>query len=104
VCFIVDDLLDTGGTLCMAAQVLKTNGALNVFGCITHGLFCGSALKNINESCFERLYVTNTLYQGENVKLCPKIHVIDISELMANVIERAHSSSSISELFSYTTK
>jgi ribose-phosphate pyrophosphokinase len=101
VCFVVDDLLDTGGTLCMAAQVLKDNGGTHIYGCITHGLFCGKALENINNSQFERLFVTNTLFQGENQRQCAKIEVIDISQLMADVIERAHSSSSISELFTY---
>jgi ribose-phosphate pyrophosphokinase len=99
VCFIVDDMVDTGGTICRAASVLKDRGATHIFACITHGLFCGSALKHINDSVFEKMFVTNTLFQDDNVLQCPKLVVIDIAPLLAKVLRRAHSSSSISALF-----
>jgi len=101
VCVIVDDLCDTGGTLCRAAAVLRDHGAIDVIGCITHGLFCGSALDHINDSVFSKLFVTNTLYQGDNVTRCAKLEVIDIAPLLAKVIRRSYSSSSISALFEY---
>ncbi|KAI0726154.1 phosphoribosyl pyrophosphokinase [Fomitopsis betulina] len=99
VAILVDDMADTCGTLCLAAQHLSEAGALRVFGLVTHGILSGKALQNIQESALEKLIVTNTLPQQENVAQCNKIEVIDIGSVLAEVIRRSHYGESVSKLF-----
>lgn len=99
VAVLVDDMADTCGTLCLAAQHLSEAGASRVIGLVTHGILSGNALKTISESTLEKLVVTNTLSQEENVAKCPKIEVIDIGNVLAEVIRRSHNGESISKLF-----
>ncbi|KAH9950354.1 phosphoribosyl pyrophosphokinase [Amylocystis lapponica] len=96
---LVDDMADTCGTLCLAAQHLSEAGATRVFGLVTHGILSGNALKTIEESALEKLIVTNTLPQQENVAECSKIEVIDIGNVLAEVIRRSHYGESVSKLF-----
>ena len=70
-----------------------------LFGLVTHGILSGKALKNIQESALEKLIVTNTLPQEENVARCSKIEVIDIGGVLAEVIRRSHYGESVSKLF-----
>ena len=99
VAILVDDMADTCGTLCLAASHLAEAGATRIFGLVTHGILSGNALKTISESALERLVVTNTLPQEENVAKCPKIEVIDIGIVLAEVIRRSHNGESVSKLF-----
>lgn len=99
VAILVDDMADTCGTLCLAASHLSEAGATRVFGLVTHGILSGNALKTISESTLEKLVVTNTLPQEENVAQCSKIEVIDIGNVLAEVIRRSHNGESVSKLF-----
>ncbi len=93
---IVDDIIDTAGTLCKAANSLAEAGARKVYAFATHGVFSGPAFKRIEESCLERVFVTDTITsRGEN----PKIVYISVSELISKTILRIHNKLSVSELF-----
>ncbi|EIW64652.1 phosphoribosyl pyrophosphokinase [Trametes versicolor FP-101664 SS1] len=96
---LVDDMADTCGTLCLAAQHLSEAGASKVYAMVTHGILSGNALKNVEQSALEKLIVTNTLPQSENVAKCAKIEVIDIGNVLAEVIRRSHYGESVSKLF-----
>ncbi|RDX55833.1 phosphoribosyl pyrophosphokinase [Lentinus brumalis] len=99
IAILVDDMADTCGTLCLAAQHLSEAGASKVYALVTHGILSGNALKNVKESVLEKLIVTNTLPQAENVAKCSKIEVIDIGNVLAEVIRRSHYGESVSKLF-----
>ena len=75
VAILVDDLADTCGTICLAADKLVEAGASSVYAFCVHGVFSGPALQRLNNSCFEAVVVTNTIPQEENMKKCSKIHV-----------------------------
>lgn len=96
---LVDDMADTCGTLCLAAQHLAEAGVSKVFAIVTHGILSGDALKNVTESALEKLIVTNTLPQQENQQKCSKIEVIDIGAVLGEVIRRSHYGESVSKLF-----
>jgi len=96
---LVDDMADTCGTLCLAAKQLSEAGAKRVCGMVTHGILSGNALATIEESTLEKLVVTNTLPQEENIQKCKKIEVIDIGNVLAEVIRRSHYGESVSKLF-----
>ncbi len=95
-CLIFDDILDTGGTLCEAARMLKEKGAEKVYAFITHGIFSGDAINKINESEIDKIFTTNTIPQN---KKSSKIEVIDISEYFAESIKCIHEGESVSVLF-----
>ncbi|KAI0094880.1 phosphoribosyl pyrophosphokinase [Irpex rosettiformis] len=99
VAILVDDMADTCGTLCLAAKHLSEAGASRIFGLVTHGILSGNALNAVTESVLEKLVVTNTLPQAENMANCPKIEVIDIGNVLAEVIRRSHNGESVSKLF-----
>ncbi|KAH7880769.1 phosphoribosyltransferase-like protein [Lentinula edodes] len=105
IAILVDDMADTCGTLCLAAHHLSeagvrtVDGRPQVFAIVTHGILSGNALKNVEESALEKLIVTNTLPQGENQKMCAKIEVIDIGNVLGEVIRRSHYGESVSKLF-----
>ncbi|GBE77958.1 Ribose-phosphate pyrophosphokinase 2 [Sparassis crispa] len=99
VAVLVDDMADTCGTLCLASHHLSEAGASKVYGLVTHGILSGNALKSVEESALEKLIVTNTLPQQENVEKCKKIEVIDIGNVLAEVIRRSHYGESVSKLF-----
>nr|VWO96727.1 Ribose-phosphate pyrophosphokinase (RPPK) (EC (5-phospho-D-ribosyl alpha-1-diphosphate) (Phosphoribosyl diphosphate synthase) (Phosphoribosyl pyrophosphate synthase) (P-Rib-PP synthase) (PRPP synthase) (PRPPase) [Ganoderma boninense] len=99
VAILVDDMADTCGTLCLAAQHLSEAGVAKVYAMVTHGILSGNALKNVEESALEKLIVTNTLPQADNVAKCSKIEVIDIGNVLAEVIRRSHYGESVSKLF-----
>merc|ERR1711916_279294 len=66
ICFIVDDMIDTGGTICRAAKMLKERGAVRVYAIATHGVFSGSAMQNLNDSCLEEVWVTDSIPQQKS--------------------------------------
>lgn len=95
-CIIVDDMVDTAGTLCKAAIALMEKGATKVSAYCTHGILSGNAHENINESPLEEVVVTNTIPQTHNN---PKIRVLSVAGLLAETIRRVVSKQSISQLF-----
>lgn len=101
-CIIVDDMIDTAGTLCRAAAELKARGAKRVFAFATHGLFNGPAIDRIRNSDFEQVVVTNTVPLLEHKKI-DKIVQLNIAQLLADAIVRIHTRQSVSELFSVKT-
>ncbi|KAG9341719.1 hypothetical protein JZ751_018783 [Albula glossodonta] len=101
VAILVDDMADTCGTICHAADKLLSAGATKVYAILTHGIFSGPAISRINNACFEAVVVTNTIPQEEKMKHCPKIQVIDISMILAEAIRRTHNGESVSYLFSH---
>jgi ribose-phosphate pyrophosphokinase len=99
VCIIVDDMIDTAGTLCQAARALKEAGATEVYACATHAVLSGPALERINESCLKEVLVTNSIPVAEKLKDCPKLRPLSIAELLAEAIRRIHGDESVSSLF-----
>ncbi|TFK57071.1 phosphoribosyl pyrophosphokinase [Heliocybe sulcata] len=99
IAILVDDMADTCGTLCLAAQHLSEAGAAKIYAFVTHGILSGNALEKLEKSALEKLVVTNTLPQAENVERCSKIEVIDIGNVLGEVIRRSHYGESVSKLF-----
>lgn len=100
-CVIVDDIVDTAGTLCKPAQALKDNGARRVVGYITHPVLSGKAIDNISNSALDEIVVTDTIPLSENAKTCPKIRQVSIASLLAESLRRINNEESISALFDY---
>jgi ribose-phosphate pyrophosphokinase len=96
---IMDDIIDTGGTLSEAAAVILQQGALNVNACCTHAVLSGPAVQRIMESPLNRLVVTDTIPLGEAARQCPKIVPRPVAPLFAQAILRIHQEDSISSLF-----
>ncbi|XP_025790406.1 ribose-phosphate pyrophosphokinase 2 [Puma concolor] len=101
VAILVDDMADTCGTICYAADKLLSAGATKVYAILTHGIFSGPAISRINNAAFEAVVVTNTIPQEDKMRHCPKIQVIDISMILAEAIRRTHNGESVSYLFSH---
>uniref|UniRef100_A0AAR2IKP5 ribose-phosphate diphosphokinase n=1 Tax=Pygocentrus nattereri TaxID=42514 RepID=A0AAR2IKP5_PYGNA len=101
VAILVDDMADTCGTICHAADKLVSAGATKVYAILTHGIFSGPAISRINNANFEAVVVTNTIPQEDKIKHCSKIQVIDISMILAEAIRRTHNGESVSYLFSH---
>ena len=99
VAILIDDMIDTAGTACKAASILKENGASYIFMLATHGLFSGPALERIKESAFNKIVVTNTVSQKSEILECNKIKIIDVSWIIAEAIKRQHDGTSLSELY-----
>ena len=98
-CYLVDDMVDTAGTLCTAAQVLRDKGAASVRAYCTHPVLSGDALRRIEESALDELVVTDTIPLSEEAASCAKIRVLDISELLAETLSRVHQQLTVSSLF-----
>lgn len=99
VCLLIDDIVDTAGTLTNGAVALKEAGAAKVLACCTHAVLSGPAIQRINASPLEQLVVTDTiLLQGEALT-CNKIKVLSVAPLFAEAIKRIYSDESVSELF-----
>ena len=98
-CIMVDDIIDSGGTIVNAAKVLIDKGAKEVFVYITHGVLSGNAVEKINKSKIKQLIVTDTINNEQKVKKSKKIQILTISNLMAEAIKRISNSTSVSDLF-----
>ena len=98
-CIIVDDIIDSGGTIINAAAALKKRGAREVFVYITHGVLSGDAVKKIQKSVIKNLVITDTIDNGEKTKNIKNIEVLPISTLMGEAIKRISNSTSVSDLF-----
>ena len=98
-CIIVDDIIDSGGTIVNAAKALKERGAKEVFVYITHGVLSGDAVKKIKNSVIKNLVITDTIDNGEKTRNVKNIEVLPISGLMGEAIKRISNSTSVSDLF-----
>jgi ribose-phosphate pyrophosphokinase len=98
-CVIMDDMVDTAGTLCKAAQALKEHGAKRVLAYCTHPVLSGSAVERIDSSELDELVVTDTIPLAEDARACKRIRQISIAELMAETMLRISNESSVSSLF-----
>jgi len=98
-CVLVDDMVDTAGTLCKAADVLKQEGASKVTAYCTHPVLSGKAVENIENSSIDELVVTDSIPLRKKAKNCRKIRQISIAELLAETISRMDSGESVSSLY-----
>ncbi len=98
-CVIMDDIVDTAGTLCKAAQALKENGAKRVMAYATHAVLSGPAISRINESDLDELVVTDTIPLSDEARGCKRIRTVSIGELLADTILRISNEESVSSLF-----
>lgn len=96
---IVDDMVDTAGTMVAAGEVLLKNGATEVMACATHPVLSGPALDRLCNSVFSQIFVTDTIPLGEKQQICSKIKVISVAGLLAKAIRNIHTESSVSVLF-----
>ena len=101
-CLIVDDMVDTAGTLCKAADALKEHGAARVVAYSTHPVLSGPAIKNIENSNLDSLVVTDTIPLSEEAKNCGRIRQLSMAKLLAESIRRVSNEESISAMFDNT--
>ena len=98
-CVLVDDMVDSAGTLCNAAKALKERGARKVYAYIVHPVLSGDAIKKINKSKLDQLVVTDTIPHSDSAKACKKIRVISLAPTLAEAIRRVNNEESISAMF-----
>ena len=97
---IVDDIIDTAGTLCAGADVLLKDGAKKIIACASHGVLSGPAIDRINATeALDRVIVTDTIPLGEKLAQCPKLQVVSVAALLGKTIHNIHTGSSVSVLF-----
>ena len=97
-CILVDDIIDTAGTVCKAADALKKYGAKKVYGCATHGVLSGPAIERIDNSVMERFVITDTIDLPAE-KHIDKIDIVSVAPILANAITRVNTDRSISKIF-----
>ena len=98
-CILVDDIVDTAGTLCTAAAALKEEGAISVVTYITHPVLSGPAVERIANSAIDEMVVTDTIPLCEDAAACPKIHQLSLDRLLAEAIRRVSHEESLSAMF-----
>jgi ribose-phosphate pyrophosphokinase len=98
-CLVIDDLIDTAGTLVKTANALMENGATAVYACASHAVLSGPAVQNISQSCIKEVVVTNTIPLTEEARKEPKIKVLTIAGLIGRAIQSIHEETSVSKLF-----
>ena len=98
-CILVDDIVDTAGTLCTAASALKEEGAISVVTYITHPVLSGPAVERIANSAIDEMVVTDTIPLCEDAAACPKIHQLSLDRLLAEAIRRVSHEESLSAMF-----
>lgn len=98
-CLLVDDIVDTAGTLCKAADALKEHGAARVVAYCTHAVLSGPAIDNIQASALDTLAVTNSIPLAERARKCPRIRQLSISAMLGEAIRRVSNEESISAMF-----
>ena len=96
---LVDDIIDTAGTICAGAEVLLREGAREVYACATHGVLSGPALERLNNSVFTKVVITDTIPSGDRLDVCSKLQVVSVASLLAKSIHNIHTGSSVSVLF-----
>jgi ribose-phosphate pyrophosphokinase len=103
VCVIVDDIVDTAGTLCKAAEVLMENGAKEVHSYITHGVLSGPAVERVSKSVMKSLVITDTIEATSAVKGCKNIRIVPTAPMFAQAILNTWNGTSVSSLFDHKT-
>ena len=98
-CIIIDDIVDTAGTLCSAAKELKKSGAKSVRAYITHAVLSGPAVENIARSSLDEIVVTDTIALSEAAQQCSKIRVVSLAQMLAQAIKRVNIEESVSSMF-----
>ena len=98
-CILVDDMIDTGGTLCKAAEALKERGAKRVFAYATHAVFSGAAAQNLASDAIDEIVVTDTVPLSPEMKALGKVRVLTLSTMLAEAIRRISNEESISAMF-----
>ena len=98
-CVLMDDMVDTAGTLCKAASALKERGAKQVLAYCTHAVLSGSAVSRINASTLDELVVTDTIPLSDDAHKSPKIHQLSVADVLAETIRRISNEDSVSSLF-----
>ena len=98
-CILVDDMIDTGGTLCKAAEALKERGAKRVFAYATHAVFSGAAAKNLASDAIDEIVVTDTIPLSPEMKALGKVRELTLSSMLAEAIRRISNEESISAMF-----
>jgi len=98
-CVLVDDIVDTAGTLCKAAEALKKNGAIKVVAYSTHAVLSGGAIENINKSQLDELVVTNSILLSDEAKKCKRIRTLQLGKLLGESVRRISNEESISAMF-----
>ena len=101
VAILVDDMIDTAGTICAAAEVLLQNGAAEVRACATHGVLSGPACQRLTDAPFEEVVITDTIPLGDREGKCDKLHVASVAGILAKSIRNIHDGSSVSALFHF---
>ncbi|VFP85754.1 Ribose-phosphate pyrophosphokinase [Buchnera aphidicola (Cinara pseudotaxifoliae)] len=100
-CILIDDIIDTGFTLCKAAQALKKNGARSIYAYATHPIFSGLAVQNITNSYIDKIIVCDTISVSKKLKSLKNTKILTVSGMLAEAIQRIHKEESISEMFIY---
>src|ERR1700682_1553968 len=98
-CVLIDDMVDTAGTLCQAAQALKDEGAIKVVAYITHPVLSGAAIERISKSVLDELVVTDTIPLSEAARACTRIRQLSVAGLLAETIRRISDEESVSSLY-----
>ena len=96
---IIDDMIDTAGTLCSAANILAEKGAKSIYACATHGIFSGEAINRINNSALTKVVVTDSIYFDKEKNDSSKIEILSIASLLSDAIRRIHEDRSVAPLF-----
>jgi ribose-phosphate pyrophosphokinase len=99
IAIILDDMIDTAGTLTQAAKALKENGASAIYACATHGVLSGPAIERINNSDIEEIVLTDTIPLGDKEQQTGKVRMLSVANLLAEAIRRIHEDESVSSLF-----
>ncbi len=103
VCLIIDDMVDTAGTLCKAAEVLMENGAKEVHSYISHGVMSGPAVERVTKSVMKSLVITDSIQPSEGVKGAPNIRIVPVAPIFAQAIMNIWNGTSVSSLFEADT-
>jgi ribose-phosphate pyrophosphokinase len=98
-CVLIDDMVDTAGTLCQAAQALKDEGAVRVVAYITHPVLSGAAIERIEKSVLDELVVTDTIPLSDAARACKRIRQLTVAGLLAETIRRISDDDSVSSLY-----
>jgi ribose-phosphate pyrophosphokinase len=99
VAILLDDMIDTGGTIAQAAEVLVKDGASRVYACCTHAILSGNAVEKLNKSVIHELVVTNTIPLNGKEQELERVKVLDVSPILGEAIRRIHNEASVSSLF-----
>jgi len=99
VTILLDDMIDTGGTIVQSAEALIRDGASRVYACCTHAVLSGNAVEKLNKSPIHELVITNTIPLSSKAKELERVAVLDVSPILGEAIRRIHNEESVSSLF-----